>query len=310
MFPVSIKQSLLTRFPEVKLSYDRVLHRKVPADIYFIVPKGAKAFLWFTQYLRHNYALLLLLDSKGSIKKVESVFLAYDSTLSLGTVVYGTVFEYNNNKHFCLLDMHWIEGVNVETNTLIDKLDHFHNLFTKLPRSHHANLTVGLPVIHDNYYHINKHAITLPYNVYGINAYSLNGRNGSIGTYFVKNTATSKAIFRVKATIEHDIYELSCSDKQKEITYGIAMISTYKHSVQMNSIFRYIRENNNLDLLEESEDEDEFENVNIDKFVNLNKSIVMECVYMHKFAKWCPEKIVNTDKLSQRANILILEKNL
>ena len=41
----------------------------------------------------------------------------------------------------------------------------------------------------------------------------------------------------------------------------------------MNSIFRNIKENRNLDLLEESDDEDEFENINLDKYL-LNKKIM------------------------------------
>ena len=39
----------------------------------------------------------------------------------------------------------------------------------------------------------------------------------------------------------------------------------------MNSIFRNIKENQNLDL-EESDSEDEFENIDVDKFVNLKKT--------------------------------------
>ena len=37
----------------------------------------------------------------------------------------------------------------------------------------------------------------------------------------------------------------------------------------MNSLFRNIKENGNLDLLEESDDEEEFENIALDKFVYL-----------------------------------------
>ena len=56
----------------------------------------------------------------------------------------------------------------------------------------------------------------------------------------------------------------------------------------MNSLFRNIKENKSLDALEESDDEDEFENVNIDKFVDLSKKIKMKCVYNYKFKKWTP----------------------
>ena len=70
----------------------------------------------------------------------------------------------------------------------------------------------------------------------------------------------------------------------------------------MNNIFRNIKENKNLDLLEESDNEEEFENINIDKFVDINKIIIMRCVYNRRFKKWEPmeeinEKYVNKIKL-------------
>jgi hypothetical protein len=92
---------------------------------------------------------------------------------------------------------------------------------------------------------------------------------------------------KVMATIQDDIYNLFSLENDKFI--GIAMISTYKCSVMMNKLFRNIRENSNLDLLEESEDEEEFENIKEDKYVDLNKSVLMKCVYSKRFKKWQPQ---------------------
>jgi hypothetical protein len=61
----------------------------------------------------------------------------------------------------------------------------------------------------------------------------------------------------------------------------------------MNSIFRNIKENTNLDLLEESDDEEEFEDDRIDKFVHLNKSYKMVCQFNNKFKKWIPLRVAN-----------------
>ena len=60
----------------------------------------------------------------------------------------------------------------------------------------------------------------------------------------------------------------------------------------MNSIFRNIKENRNLDAIEESDDEEEFENPNIDKFVDLEKTLLMECVYSKRFKRWEPIKVI------------------
>ena len=87
------------------------------------------------------------------------------------------------------------------------------------------------------------------------------------------------------------------------------MIPTYKSSVMMNGLFRTIKENANLDRLEESDDDDEFENINEDKFVDLNKSLVMRCVYSRRFRKWQPIGII-TDKvkLTTRREAELFEK--
>ena len=59
----------------------------------------------------------------------------------------------------------------------------------------------------------------------------------------------------------------------------------------MNSLFRNIKENRHLDSLEESDDEEEFQNMNEDKFVDLDKRHSIECIYSHKFRRWIPNNI-------------------
>jgi hypothetical protein len=61
----------------------------------------------------------------------------------------------------------------------------------------------------------------------------------------------------------------------------------------MNKLFRNIKENQNLDALEESDDEEEFENECADKFVYLDRSLKMVCQFNHKFKKWSPIKIAD-----------------
>ena len=69
----------------------------------------------------------------------------------------------------------------------------------------------------------------------------------------------------------------------------------------MNKLFRNIKENNNLDLLEESDDESEFENNKVDKFVYLDKSFKMNCIFNNKFKKWVPFSVAQkNDKVIQK----------
>jgi hypothetical protein len=102
-------------------------------------------------------------------------------------------------------------------------------------------------------------------------------------------------IFIVSADIQNDIYNLV--DPNDLSNYDIsnklvASIPDYKTSIFMNALFRNIKENKSLDALEESDDEDEFENTNIDKFVDLNKKIKMKCIFNYKFKKWTPIECV------------------
>ena len=103
------------------------------------------------------------------------------------------------------------------------------------------------------------------------------------------NHFSNKAVFKVKASLAADNYQLYTNDDQ---FYETAMIPTYKCSVMMNALFRTIKENANLDLLEESDDDEEFENTQMDKFVDLEKIVLMECVYSKRFKKWQPNKTV------------------
>jgi len=147
-----------------------------------------------------------------------------------------------------------------------------------------------------NIYNINDiflEASYLSYQVYGINIRDIN-TNSSYG--IIKNELSIKnSIFKIKANIKQDIYNLYCNNDGSDYYYGVAYIPDYKTSVFMNNLFRNIKENKNLDLLEESDDDEEFENINENKFVDLDKSIVMKCVYMSKFRKWKPVSIAPKD---------------
>jgi hypothetical protein len=132
---------------------------------------------------------------------------------------------------------------------------------------------------------------------------------------YSKSQYRQKTIFRVSADIQFDIYHLHALndldtenhlDKQY-VYYGIACIPTYKTSVYMNGLFRKITENLNLDYIEESEDEEDFENIKEDKYVDLEKVLFMECEFHPKFKKWVPVREVE-DKQPVEISKLIVGK--
>lgn len=96
---------------------------------------------------------------------------------------------------------------------------------------------------------------------------------------------TPYTMFWVMADIQNDIYNLY-NDTNSYV--DVAYIPNYNTSVYMNSLFRNIRENINLDYLEESDDEEEFLDTRLDKYVDLNKRIQLKFFYNKKFRKWVP----------------------
>jgi len=101
-------------------------------------------------------------------------------------------------------------------------------------------------------------------------------------------------VFQVTADIQFDIYHLFAYGKnQKPIYYNIAYIPNCKSSAFMNGLFRKIRENKNLDYIEESDDEDDFQNTEEDKYVDINKVVLMECTFHQKFKRWVPVRVVD-----------------
>ena len=102
------------------------------------------------------------------------------------------------------------------------------------------------------------------------------------------------AVFQVTADIQFDIYHLFAFGKNNiPVYYNVAYVPNYKSSVFLNGLFRNIRENKNLDYIEESDDEEDFQNMNEDKYVDINKVVLLECVFNHKFKRWTPIKVVD-----------------
>jgi len=112
-------------------------------------------------------------------------------------------------------------------------------------------------------------------------------------------------MFEIKAGLQYDIYHLYAYGKGSNRVYcGIASIPNCKTSSFMNSIFRRIKENSNLDAIEESDDEEDFQDLRLDKYVDLEKSASIECFFNTKFKRWTPirpgqphHKIVHISKL-------------
>lgn len=338
---------LLKRFPEFELSYENILHNKVSNkyNVCLAIPIGKKYFAWFTFHENKDICYLFELNKDKKIIKCKIVDVDFNYKLSLGTIVYGTLWEDTNNTNcFVIEDIMYFEGIYMKSYNFQEKLDFLYKFMCKIREyKQKKNLIFGLPVFlpinndllgdikeediknskpnnicdissinYDNIaypvHHIQYRSLNeiMPYLNVNINR-KINTQNISkplanrieLGIDYSSKMDLSKSqykyktVFQVSADIQYDIYYLFAFGKNnKPVNFGLAYIPTYKKSIFMNSLFRKIRENKNLDYIEESDNEEDFEDINENKYVDLKKIVLMECSFHIKFKKWIPLRVV------------------
>ena len=306
------QRDILKRFPKLELSYEKKIHKKVHSDICLTIPKGKKFFAWFRTYKRHNICLLMEIDRRhNSIESMKINTCCFDKILcsGRGTILYGTLFNIGKKQFFNIENIYYLKGNSLIYTNQYKKLKEMYNLmenYIKQVTYLKNTINFGLPIIHKNPYDLKKILDTLPYELYCIQ-YRLLHKSKPFLNEFIRIEQRIYKTFLVKPTIVNDIYDLFFQNGENLEKYKIACIPDYKTSVMMNSLFRNIKENDNLDLLEESDDEEEFENISLDKYVNLEKELKMKCVFIKKFDSWKPIEISN-NKISPRREIICYKK--
>ena len=331
-------QNVLRELPKVELSYEKYAHKKVHnANFIFAIPEGKKCFAWFSTYKNKNVCYILQIAENKKICNVYFALTSFASSLSYGTLLYGTTFMHTNTElripFFSVEDVLYYKG-SIVSKTTFEKLELCKYIFeNELGQNSFSKkqLVFGLPIIYDNadnQSHIKmiQLAETLPYkikylqyrfndpheSIYNVEYYK-NGSQYDDRSYnkdrlhnenisrISKKSNLCEAVFNVKPDIQNEIYNLFAYENGNEVLYDTAFIPDYKTSIFMNKLFRIIKENASLDALEESDDEEEFEDERIDKFVFLDKSYKMHCIYNFKFKKWVPIKLANrSDRLVNR----------
>jgi hypothetical protein len=308
---------ILNNFPGIELSYEKNLYNKVlSAELYITIPKGRKYFAWFHYYKNNPICYLLCLNrNRSSFDKIEISSCCFDKLLSCGkgTILYGTIFNLNNKRFFNVEDIYYFKNKNISGYTQSHKLKFFKSLFANYIKqiSYSDNDVIfGLPMMSYNKTELINSLKAIPYDVYCIQGRKLN----SLSPYYNKRITIKKelfATFLIKPDIDFDIYHLYCINNIDEyIKYDTAYINSFNTSVFMNSLFRNIKENRNLDLLEESDDEDDFEDVRPEKYVYLEKSFLIKCKYSYKFKMWIPIEPSNDDVIRyDQINNSVIKKN-
>jgi len=358
-FSFQEKQSILNNFPNIKLSYENIVHNKVlgnkikETDLYLAIPCGKKCFAWFTVYNEQNICLIMDLLPNKSISEIKIYNCVFNNDLTFGdngTILYGTHFNHKLTNFFSVENIFYWKGNDLTNSNWFDKLQIISKLFAgdiKQICYNKKYMVFGLPLLSSNLEDLKIQINSIEYKIYNIqfrNLKKINSydcvlyRNFDINAAIeakveilpkqnthqlpeqqpILQTKTNKpytlytqyapkqVVFKIKPDIQNDIYHLYYLDGLIETYFRLAYIPDYKTSVMMNKLFRNIKENENLDLLEESDDEDEFQNEREDRFVHLTTSYNMLCGFNYKFKKWYPislasekSKIIQQTELSR-----------
>ena len=348
MFKRLDKQMILSDFPNIKLSYENITHKKVyNSDIILVIPEGKKCFAWFTYINDKPSCLIMELEGDKNIVDIKHVNACFSNELSYGTIFYGTLFNHLSNRFFTIEDIFSYKDELIERKEWIYKMEKIKKILKydlKQVSYNNSFVIFGLPItcrtndeLENKLQNVKYKINSIQYRLYNrtnnylfitydnyinqketvvVNKYvqpqvptQRQLQEKSVEKIVVKQPVNSKAfghmshgtgkpfgevVFLVKPDIQNDIYYLYCLGQNlKEEQHSIAHVPDYNTSVMMNKLFRIIKENNNLDALEESDDEEEFENEDISKFVHLDKSHKMICQFNHKFKKWTPIKLAN-----------------
>ena len=305
--------NIIRELPKIKLSYVKNVHKKVyTADIYLVIPKGIKYFSWFRYYKNKPVCLFLEINKGNTIKNINCHTCCFNRHLcsGKGTLFYGTFFKCNNANFYSIEDIFYLKGSFIGNKTLISKLNIINTIFQEDIKQiilSNKNIVIGLPVMSNSRHHIDSIISNLPYNIYCIQHRFFHNNNT---TFYNERIISKNAIiktFLVKPDVNCDIYLLYYNNSSKLEFYNYALIPDYKTSIKMNSIFRNIKENTNIDFIEESESEDDFENISENKYLKKTDE-KMDCVYNLKHNLWVPVNI-SKNLISNRDDIIRIEKN-
>lgn len=284
---------------------NKILFNNKQENTYFILKsQGRRSYIWFTYYKDKIIAILCIINKNfnDNSNKYYYYDIDFDKTLLYNNVViYGYYFKKNNKDYFildCVINYNnynkYLQD-NEYSNDIIYRLSLYKLVLDNIKNS--INNYIYLPYINNDINAIYNNMYNVEYQPYSISVYK---NNGYLGNYILQNNNfVNKVTFLTRANIQPDSYDIYVLDRDKLVKYDYAHIDTFKTSIFMNSLFRKIKENSNLDLLETSDSEDDFENINNDKYVDLQKSINIEYKYNKIFKKWIPVNISNNNTISK-----------
>jgi len=233
----------LRRFPAITLPPEVKVAEPKEGGVYVALPQGKRVFVWFTYCKSKNICFIV---DGGTIHPVHA---AFPSRFALGTILSGILTQ-----RVFTADLLWESGVpSTGLDRVLRELECPIYLSTQLQFQRAVQSLVPF--------------FDTPYKVQCVKC--IHGTN--VTTYMEKYAA-----FQVTALPTSDMYELSGPET------CFALVDSYARSVMLNTLFRNISENRDLDMGEESDDDAS----------TLGPPLRMECRWHYKHKQWVPQECV------------------
>jgi len=208
-----------------------------------LIPKGAKAFAWFTYLHKHPICILLHIEG-NEIQKISHAYVSFKENLSLGTIVYGTLLK----EQFIIENLYYDKGVLVYLSYL-EKLERMKSILENIQRCEcKESIQFYLPKMVERHHLLE--ASNMPYPVYGIVVLQQM-------RMFILNHVFCTFLVKKREDTE-DVYELYALDDQHNLQMvSTALINDFKTSHFMK---RHAYKNKatykNIELSDSEEEED------------------------------------------------------
>jgi hypothetical protein len=286
--------SILSSFPNFEPSYDIVTHKNVQdANILLAIPEGKKCYIWFTKRNHINICLLLELNKNKEIIKIEQFNVNFDSNLALNTIFQGVFFIINNVSYFSIEDIYFGYGhsyMSFNYEYRLNKIKYILDFEINQTCLSGKFIIFGVPLMSNSLIQLLKMINQSPYKIDEIRFRYFVSKKILTMKYYKKK---KESIMKICADIEPDIYHVYSVKNGIEEYCNIASIPNYKTSIMMNKLFRKIKGAENINELEESDTEEEFQDCREDKYVFLDRSFNFLCEYNSKFKKWTPISLID-----------------
>lgn len=285
------------------------------------IPYGTRGFVWIKQYYGYVYTYFVTYKHKSyqfntiklNIPQTKLKLLANGNT---GTILYGCNTDtYLNNKkisYFILEHICFFQSENLlnrySFTSNMKKQYYFVSNYVDINKKNMNDdmLSKYRFICLSNTYITQKKTISpiiliqrilkqqnKVFTIQLYNEYEMIYENRNVQKHIdtlktSSNCTQQQVSFIVKPLCNEDIYSLY--DIKTNEYVGNAIIQTIKVSKFMNKLFRNIPENDNLDMIEESDDEEYFENTNTDKDI-IVKSMELPFIYNNRLKGWEPYMI-------------------